>query len=375
MQLVRGVVNAMLSRGLPHLKEAPPETVRTAYEYLRRIGLRCGFPMPEELDDRFLRNAFSLVARAVINTPYGQPLQLESPLIITLSVSDYCPFACTNCYSNSGQTSTNERPADGVQPIFEKVADSTTPFVLITGGEPLATQSTRPGVLALLDAGKRVLISTNASIATYLDIAERYPTTLTFVLPIWGTRKRHDELRGHRSFERVEQNLELLNRRGLRGHLMVVLADDSFSVFEDVLRLVQKLEVSIVRVVRKIRVGRRDDIAIEVSSGFEQALRQRTRQLRRYVPHVLIDIPELRRRRPLKAIQSVLGIRDYGSCAAGRWMMHIDSRGAAFPCYTFEPSGRHHVPSTLSIFDQWRLIQLASSDLGSGNICIGEESA
>jgi MoaA/NifB/PqqE/SkfB family radical SAM enzyme len=372
MKLVRGVANTMIRRGLPHLEDASPETIRSAFQYLRWLAVRCGVPLPKEVDDRFLRNAVGIIGRAAIDTPYGHPLQFECPLIITLAVSDYCPFACTNCYSNSGRTSTSENAADGVHLIFEKVANSTTPFVLITGGEPLASQSTRPGVQALLDAGKWVQISTNASIASYIDIAERYPTTLNFVLPIWGRRERHNEIRGHQSFERVERNLGLLNKCGLRGQLLIVLADDDLGVFEDVSRLVQKFAVSLTRVIRKVKVGRRDEMGPEMSPRFAYALKRQARRLRRYLPFVLVDIPELRSRRRGTLMQSVVGIPRYESCAAGNWMMHIDSSGAAFPCYTFEASGRSRVSSALSIFDQWRRVQLDRRDLGNGDICVGE---
>jgi MoaA/NifB/PqqE/SkfB family radical SAM enzyme len=330
--------------------------------------------LADEVDERFLRDFFYIVARAMIDTPYGQPLQFEYPLLATVAVSNYCPFACSNCYSNSDQSPTNENSNEAIRLVFEKVANCMTPLVFITGGEPLAARSTRPGVQKLLEAGKWVFISTNASIATYLDIAERHSTALQFVLPIWGKRERHDELRGYRSFERVEHNLELLNKRGLRGQLLVVLADDELSVFEDVSRLVRRFAISLIRVIRKVRVGRRDDSGPEISAGFVYALTRQVRLLRRHVP-VFIDIPELRRQPPGTLMQSIFGIPRYSSCAAGNWMMHIDGSGTAFPCYTFEPSGRCRVSSTMSIFDQWRYIQQNRANLSNSDICVGEAQA
>jgi MoaA/NifB/PqqE/SkfB family radical SAM enzyme len=372
MRVVRQIATTLLDRGLPYLEDASPRTICNAYEYFRWIGLRWGLPLPEIVDARFLRNAVSMVARALIDTPYGHPLRFEFPLIITLSISDYCPFACTNCYSNSGHIFADEPATDGVEATFEKVANSTTPFVLITGGEPLASQRTHPGVLTLLKAGKWVLLSTNASIASYLDVAERYPSTFTFLLPIWGRRERHNELRGQRSFERVEQNLELLNRRGLHAYLLVVLGDADLGVFEDVLKLVQQFAVSAIRVNRKVHVGRHDNVGPEISDSFVFELRKQARELRRHVPFFFIDIPELRHHPSRTLVRSVLGIPQYESCAAGNWMMHIDSRGSAFPCYTFEPSGKCRVPSNLSLFDQWQRVQEARTELGNGDICVGE---
>jgi hypothetical protein len=151
-----------------------------------------------------------------------------------------------------------------------------------------------------------------------------------------------------------------------------VLADDDLRVFEEVAGLVENFDVAVIRVIRKIRVGRHDDVGPEISPQFAFAVRQQARRLRRHVPFVLVDIPELRRRRGGTLMRSVAGIPRYGSCAAGNWMMHIDSGGAAFPCYTFEASGRSRVASTLSIFDQWQRVQSNRAGLGNGDICVGE---
>ena len=90
------------------------------------------------------------------------------------------------------------------------------------------------------------------------------------------------------------------------------------------------------------------------------------------MPNVLVDIPELRCERRGAIMKTVLGIPHYSSCAAGNWMMHIDSNGSAYPCYTFESSKKACVDSTLSVEDQWRLIKGRRAELGNGDICVGE---
>jgi MoaA/NifB/PqqE/SkfB family radical SAM enzyme len=318
-----------------------------------------------------VRSSIGTIARAIADTPYGQPLRFECPLIVTVAVSDYCPFACANCYSNAGA---GFRATEQEAASFEKLAVSKTPLVLLTGGEPMAAAATRPGVLRLLDAGKVVFVSTNASIEGYVDLAARHPL-LIFILPIWGNRKGHDEQRGPRSFERVTQNLQRLKRVGRRGWILVVLNGTDLSALDEVMRLAEMYQISLVRITRKVRVGREDGNSPEVTTAFVRAVREAAARLKRFVPNVVVDLPETRTERGWAFITSALGIPHYRSCAAGNWMMHVDPGGNAYPCYTFEGGTAARVPVMASVADQWRLVRARRSELSDGAVCVGEAMA
>jgi MoaA/NifB/PqqE/SkfB family radical SAM enzyme len=359
MRLFRQTINALLRSALDDLSDAQTETVGSAFRQMRWIADRVGIPLPRYLDEVILRNIAEIVAHAIIDTNYGAPLRLECPLIVTLAVSDYCPFACTNCYSNSGNAYNADGPkgVSGEAEIFKKIALSKIPFVMITGGEPLAIPGIDQGLEALLNAGKLVHVSTNASIIKYLNIAERYPSNLAFVIPIWGTRQRHNERRGHRSFERLEANLGMLKARDLPVHLLVIISDDDLAVFDDVYELSRNFQISTIRINRKVRVGRQDDSNIQVSSYFARGLAKQVRRLQKLVTSVLVDIPEFRGQRREPLILKLLGIPNYGSCSAGNWMMHVDNNGGAYPCFTFEGGEQFSVEARLSLKDQWVRVQ------------------
>jgi MoaA/NifB/PqqE/SkfB family radical SAM enzyme len=374
VRFLRNSANNLLRATLPDLQEADSKTVGAAFGWARWLAARVGMPLPKHIDETIIRNIADIVGRAVIDTEYGQPLRFESPLFVTLAASDYCPFACANCYSRSGGGRGAASPGTNLA-TFEKVARSRAPFVLITGGEPLAAPDIRDGLEVLLDAGKLVRVSTNAFVGTLLDLAEGFRSTLSFVLPIWGTRKRHDELRGARSFERVERNLEALNSRALPAHLLVVVPDNDLSLFDDVNVLRQRYRISTIRVSRKVRVGRLDDAKAPLSSDFCRRLIDQVRRLQRRGASVLLDIPELRGSRGDLLIQKLLGIPHYQSCSAGNWMMHFDHDGAAYPCFTFEGEGRFRVEAGLSLNDQWRRVKEVRAALGRGDACVGESHA
>ena len=371
--MLRRIVNHLVREGLTHLDDAPPEAMRKAFRVLRWCARRTGVTLPEELDPRLVRSAVGIIGRAIADTPYGHPLQFECPLIVTIAISDYCPFACTNCYSSSGggagSRATEQEPAS-----FERLAASQTPVVLVTGGEPMASNSTRPGIVRLLDSGKAVYVSTNASIEGYLQVAARYPL-LMFILPVWGNRTQHDEQRGRRSFERVTENLRMLESVGRKAWLLVVITNDDLSVFDAVEELARTHSVALVRITRKVRVGRNDGPGPEVTPQFVRSVEEGARRLKRYVRNVVIDLPETRGERRLARVAHALGIPHYRSCAAGNWMMHMDARGDAYPCYTFEGGTQGRVSSMTSVVDQWRLVRERRAELGDGDICIGEALA
>jgi MoaA/NifB/PqqE/SkfB family radical SAM enzyme len=374
VRILRRAANALLRTALPDLETAESETLGAAFAWARWLAAGVGAPLPKPIDESIIRNIADIVGRAIIDTDYGLPLRFECPLIVTLAASEHCPFACANCYSRSGGVR-GSAPAAFNAATFEKVARSKAPFVLITGGEPLATAGIRDGLEVLLDAGKLVRVSTNASVEKFLATAERYRSTLAFVLPIWGTRRRHNELRGARSFERVEENLKALNARGLAGHLLIVVADDDLSLFEEIHRLRQEYRISTIRVSRKVRVGRLDDGDASLPTDLARRLADQVRRLQRRGASVLLDLPELRGSRGERLIQKLLGIPDNQSCSAGSWMMHLDHEGTAYPCFTFEGGRQFAAEAGLSMSDQWSRVKQIRTGLGRGEACIGETHA
>jgi len=373
MKAARTIVNAILCRAMDRLQGASQEQIETAFRLVRLTARALGLPGLTDVDSVFIVHLVTAVARGMLNTPYGHPLDFDCPLIVTLSVTAYCPFKCINCYSHSGEWGKDSESGGILESAVNELASSQIPIVVITGGEPLATPLTRPTVEALAGAGKLVLLSTNASVEGHIDLIERYPLRFGFIFPIWGRRDRHNKLRGARSFERIEKNLELLNSRGKSGDVLVVLSEADMGVFDDLEQLVQRFRISRLRVTRKTNVGRQGQSVLTPDSAFERDLRHRLRVLKPHVGTVLVDIPEFRRHPKKSILEMTLGIAPYASCAAGNWMMHLDSNGAAYSCFTFEPSGRtYQVAPGLTLSRQWQQLKSNRKHLSNSEVCIGE---
>ena len=245
MRSARYVVNSLFSLTAARLAELSPAAADDAYRIVRSVAAFAGRRLEERVDPRVLTGIVALVSDAFQRTPYGSPLEFEYPLVISLSASRYCPFSCSNCYSNSGAGKERGQELPRMQ-IFSKVAAAKTPFVILSGGEPLMAEGIEDCLRLLLDSGKFVFVSTNALVEPHLELARQNEGQLRFILPIWGDRARHDARRGANSFKRVESNLAALNGVGVQANLLVVLSDSDLSALNEVEYLVSTYKVKVV---------------------------------------------------------------------------------------------------------------------------------
>lgn len=372
MRIARILVNSLLSLSSERLADLSPSVAADVYRLIGTFAAFAGRPLMERLDPRVLKGAMSLVSDALARTPYGSQLEFDHPLVISLSTSSYCPFACCNCYASSGDNRERGRASDRLQ-LFAKVARSKTPFVILSGGEPLVADGFGECLGLLLEAGKFVFVSTNALVDP--SVARQRDGQLVFILPVWGDRKRHDARRGAHSFDRLERNLAGLNGVGQKPNLHIVLPDNDFSALPDVERLVHQYKVNVVTIARRIQTGRVDGTRLVLSSSDLSKLDHWQAVLQRHARRVVCDLPELQSTAALGRLHSLLGLPNFEGCAAGNWMMHIDDTGQGFPCFSFE--GRQHlaVPRHLTIGNQWRAVRQMRAEFPAGVRCPGEYHA
>lgn len=373
MRIARNLVNSLFLRTSGLLSTLSSTEAADAFGILRSVADLAGCPQVKRMDRRVLTDMIELITDALHRTPYGRPLEFEYPLIISVSASKYCPFACSNCYSNAGVASARGQTRNRLQ-IFAKVAASKTPFVIVSGGEPLVTEGIEDCLKLLLDSGKVVFLSTNALLEKHLGLARQNDGRLIFILPVWGNRKQHNAKRGANSFERVEQNLAVLNAAALKPHVLVVLSDTDFSVFEDVERLAHSYTIEAVTISRRIDVGRVETAPVEFSNDHWHQLWIWQKKLQRRVGLVVCDLPEMHGRKSSGRMQRVLGLPPYEGCSAGNWMMHIDDAGQGYPCFSFEGQRDQSVAAELPIVAQWKEIRGLRARFPVGALCIAERN-
>jgi MoaA/NifB/PqqE/SkfB family radical SAM enzyme len=276
MRFARDVLNSFLRSGLASLESAPSSATRAAVETLLQMLSPFQFLLLREMSGSALIDAVRIVAEAIVSTPHGESLRFPAPLLITVGTSNFCPFSCSNCYSSSGPKLSHNEKAASVE-MFHRIAASRTPFVMISGGEPLALPNIKELLKPLLDARKFIYVATNAALTPIASLLADCGKHLFILLPLWGTKNEHDRHRGTGSYERVERNLARLNQLDSAGQLLVVLSSNDLSVFDAVEDFATRFHVGTVLITRKLSVGRVDDTTFTFTVGLAKRVIERTR--------------------------------------------------------------------------------------------------
>lgn len=373
MKALRFVANLAAGHIYRQMDSCEEETTALFFRWASRL-----IPMPKStrsyLRTSCCRDTTYLISKAVANTPYGEPLSFVQPLVLTVSLSDHCPLGCATCYSDSR---TAARPHAHLAPsdTFERISRLRTPYVIITGGEPLLDPDLSEKLDILLRSGKCLYISTNLSIAPLERLALRYPHQLAVILPIWGAPTAHDKARGKGSFQRLRNNLELATKWNCQRVVYAVISNDlgSLSIASSWGKTYPGLEL---KITRQIEVGRKDLARPLDLELIHQTLHSHIKDLAPYFEIISIDIPEFRtkRRNLREAIAWYLfGIARHGRCAAGNWMMHIDASGGARPCFAFETLPISSIPTRdQGLLGAWEDVKAASLHFSSTKPCRAE---
>lgn len=373
MKLFRSVVNSGLRGGGGVMTRMDAATQRRMLMAVSGLLSRFRLPLPENINEPWVLDCMELVAEAVTTTPYGQPLAFPEPLVMSVAAASSCPFACANCYANS----TPEDATVGMvieQDVFERVAKARTPFIIVTGGEPLASPTIETDLRRLLEAGKYLYLSTNATVRPIRKLIAECPTRLTIILPVWGNRSRQDELRGSGSQARLEANLEMLARLNATAILLAVISEPDLSLFDNVAELAGGGGVRNVTITRRIRSGRLDNSRKLWDEQMRSSVLEAATSLRKRGLTVDLDIPELRRQQESASasrLRALLGIPVQTQCSAGNWAMHVDSGGRAYPCFAFESDDATAVEA-MPVAEQWtRVRSWRSAQVGEFD-CLNE---
>ena len=145
---------------------------------------------------------------------------VRTPVYVILYLTSRCNFRCPMCFYLEEIKDPNKEELAFAD--LEKMARSLGRLVQLslTGGEPFLRHDIPEvvGIFARHNAVQYVTIPTNGSLPDRIhDTVERlvtdFPTT-NFRIPISldGFPKDHDEIRGGKSFDKIEQTLERLNR-------------------------------------------------------------------------------------------------------------------------------------------------------------------
>jgi MoaA/NifB/PqqE/SkfB family radical SAM enzyme len=165
------------------------------------------------------------------------------PLTIGFELSNLCNLHCTHCIRGSHQAAIEHLDLDLFGRIVDEARALCDPLsVVFTGGEPLASDLFEPAVGALGQRGIAYRFVTNGwLVPRHLPLLLRYPPTFVRISLSGASDRTHDRQRGRGSFRRALLAAAVLQSRGLRAEMSMVVTRDSRNELLDAVKLANDL--------------------------------------------------------------------------------------------------------------------------------------
>ena len=247
------------------------------------------------------------------------------PPFLIASITSRCNLHCAGCYSRCNSATVDSEPVRQLKStewlsVFDQAEDLGISFILLAGGEPML----RRDVIEAAGKKQNILfpIFTNGTFMDdrYFDLFDRCRNLLP-VMSIEGNREKTDIRRGEGIYDRLMENMEKLQSRGLIFGASVTVTTENVHevVSEGFLLELSERGCKAVFFVEFVPVS---DDSRDLAPGEEE---------REYLGK---EILRLRREHPEMIYLSFPGDeKATGGCvAAGRGFFHINSHGGAEPC-------------------------------------------
>jgi len=247
------------------------------------------------------------------------------PTFLIASITSRCNLHCAGCYSRCNHATVDSEPVSQLTDeewlrIFDEADELGVSFILLAGGEPML----RRDIIEAAGKKQNIMfpIFTNG---TFMD--ERYfelfdsCRNLLPVMSIEGEREVTDARRGRGVYDRLIQNMDELDRRGLIfGASVTVTTENYREACSDA--FLKKLSDRGCRAVIFVEYVPVTDESRELAPGDKER------------DHLRAELKRLRAEHPEMVYISFPGDeKSSGGCvAAGRGFFHINSHGGAEPC-------------------------------------------
>ena len=260
------------------------------------------------------------------------------PPFLIASITSKCNLHCAGCYSRCNHATVDTEPVSQLTNeewyrIFDEADDLGISFILLAGGEPLL----RRDVIEAAGQKKNILfpIFTNGTFMDerYFELFDR-SRNLIPIMSIEGQKEITDARRGEGIYDRLIQNMDELQKRGLIFGASVTVTSENVSevTSESFLNELSERGCKAVIFVEFVPVT---EDSQHLAPGEKE---------REYLKN---EIARLRAEKPKMVYISFPGDeKTSGGCvAAGRGFFHINSHGGAEPC-PFSPYSDVNIKNT-----------------------------
>lgn len=298
-----------------------------------------------------------LVCDGIRRTPYGEPLRLRWPILLSIAITNECHSPCRNCYAALGRGE-DVKHLSLASPVWTEVCQSGIPTIGITGGEPVNNPHLPELLASIAPLDKAVFVFTRDCTDRIIALAKRFGKRVTYVFSIYGGPDEHDRSRGRGNFAATLDTARQVVSHGGRFAINAVVGDSDDGGLASLAVRGTGLQPTKVMVTRLVSVGRGSHVArVSLSTDDIRRLAGAVRSaLGCPVELHLPDLTGEQRRRSLSLGLRAAGLRYWSGCSVGKWAMHIDADGRYHECAFAEslpPVGADGIP----LQEAWQLLQ------------------
>ena len=363
------------------LNDRTPQARRCDVLLIRKIteaGRFLGYSNAARFNEKWASDAIDILCESVLRTPYGAALELTSPLLATLEITNACNKGCRVCYSNAVARPSAPQRISGQ--IVAQLARSRIPAFLLTGGEPLEHPRIVEILSCLLKTERMVSIATASLTPLVNELARQFPNKLTFVFSFWGDAEKHDHIRGNGSYAATTEFLQQLSREPALCTINYVAPDSAEDLVAGLRQILSKsLKLHRIYVSRGIAVGRYPYATGQnVSRDFHSRLRSACESLGHKTQRpIVVTAPRKGDARPILDPWSTLVSRMFGivwprGCGVGNWTVHITADGDVRPCFAHEGTFGNVMNDCMD--ESWRMVRTYAKSIPSYLECSAEAS-
>lgn len=243
---------------------------------------------------------------------------VHTPLVLLISPTMRCNLRCEGCYA-AGYSSAAEMSPELLQSIIDQANDMGIYIFTILGGEPFLRRDLLDVGAANPDSFFQVFTNgtmlTGASVARMAEIGNMAP-----VISIEGGRRATDERRGDGVYDQTMQTMESLGRAGVAFGYSATVTRRNFhflmspAFFDDLIARGCIMGWNFLY----MPVGRDPDVSLMLTPEERNEFRR--------------GVLELRKTKPLAALDFWGDSVFVGGCIAGKWYAHVNSDGWLEPC-------------------------------------------
>ncbi|PTD93464.1 radical SAM/SPASM domain-containing protein [archaeon SCG-AAA382B04] len=183
--------------------------------------------------------------------------------VVMWNITRNCNLACEHCYLDAREPHPDELTKEEGFDFIDDLAELGAPMVILTGGEPLASDNFFDYANYAKEKGLRAVVSTNGTMITPEAAEKMKEADMRYVGVSLdaGTPEKHDEFRGiEGSFEKAVQGIRNARDAGLRTGVRLTLNKMNWDEVPDLMDLALEENIPRFCIYHLVPTGRGEDI-------------------------------------------------------------------------------------------------------------------